>query len=257
MAEPSPSFESLPPKALNLILHHLYLCCISRVESLKQHYCSPSNPCRIALLALSHFFSLRLLSSSWNDAVLITCKDLGFFQRVEDAYYPHPWHINTKVRKAVLLGYYRVYHTVSSEHGRCPLVCQKFHDLIAHLFLGDRGIYYAYDFSSSAGCFSVQKVVIKAWVSASDNECVTESTTYSVFRSSPITGIPDILVNSFDPGCDVYAIVLRLLGPTLDDLRRLRLGGKLEDKMVLAVAIQMVGVCISVKGIVAHTRNLA
>lgn len=108
---------------------------------------------------------------------------------------------------------------------------------------GDRGIYYAYDFSSSAGCLAAQKVVVKIWASASDNECVTESTTYGVFQSSPMAGVPDVLANSLDHGCGVYAIALKLLGPTLEDLLHFRPGGKIDDKMVLAVAIQMVGVC--------------
>lgn len=117
------SSKSLPPKALNHIVGHLYLYLIPQVENLQQHYCSLSKPCRIVLLALSHFFSLRLVSSAWNDAISKLRNESGFFRRVEDAYYPHPWHINTKVRKAVLLGSYRVYCTISSEHGRCLLVC--------------------------------------------------------------------------------------------------------------------------------------
>jgi casein kinase I family protein HRR25 len=56
-----------------------------------------------------------------------------------------------------------------------------------------------------------------------------------------MTGTPSILENSFDTGCGVHAIVLKLLGPTLDDVRRLCSDGKFNDKMVLAVAIQMVG----------------
>lgn len=82
---------------------------------------------------------------------------------------------------------------------------------------------------------------MKAWVSSCDDECVTESTVYQSFRSHPMNGIPIVLANSFDTGCQVHAIVLQLLGATLDDVRRLRSGGKFNDKMVLAVAIQMVG----------------
>jgi hypothetical protein len=106
---------------------------------------------------------------------------------------------------------------------------------------GDRGVYHAYDFSSSAGCFAIKKVIVKTWVSASDNECITESMVYRVLQSLPMTGIPVVLGNSFDVGCDVHAIVLEILGPTLDDLCHLCLGGNFEDRMVLAVAIQMVG----------------
>ncbi|KAF8220713.1 hypothetical protein L208DRAFT_1063358, partial [Tricholoma matsutake] len=192
----------------------------------EQHYCSLSDPCRIAFLAFSHFLSLRLVSSLWNEAVSKVRQESSFFRRVEDAYYPHLWHVNTKVRKFVVLRYYRTYHTISSEHGKISLLC-------------DRGVYHAYDFSSSAGCLAVKKVVLKTWVSASDNECLTESTAYDVFRSFSMAGIPVVLANSYDAGCDVHAIVLELLGPTLDDLCRLRPGGKLEDRMVLAVLLLM------------------
>jgi hypothetical protein len=82
---------------------------------------------------------------------------------------------------------------------------------------------------------------VKAWVSSCDNECATESTVYESFRSRPMNGIPVVLANSFDPDCQVHAIVLQLLGATLDDLRRLRSDRKFDNKMVLAVAIQMVG----------------
>jgi hypothetical protein len=82
---------------------------------------------------------------------------------------------------------------------------------------------------------------VKAWVSSSNRECITESTVYEIFRSSPMAGSPSIVENSFDTGCGVHAIVLKLLGPTLDDVRRLSSDGKFGDKMVLAVAIQMVG----------------
>jgi hypothetical protein len=133
MVESSPSSpssaNSLPPKVLRLIVDQLYLCNISQVESLDQHYCSLRNPCRIALLGFSGFLSLRLVSSVWNDAVSKLRQTSGFFRRVEEAYYPHLWHVSTKVRRAVLLRYYRVYCTISSEHGRSSFMCLC--DLIA------------------------------------------------------------------------------------------------------------------------------
>lgn len=117
------SSNSLPPKVLHLIVDHLYLCNVLQVESLEQHYCSLSDPCRIAFLAFSHFLSLRLVSSLWNEAVSKVRQESSFFRRVEDAYYPHLWHVNTKVRKFVVLRYYRTYHTISSEHGKISLLC--------------------------------------------------------------------------------------------------------------------------------------
>lgn len=112
------SSDSLPPKALYLIVGHFYQCYVSQLDSPEQHYCSSSNPCRIAFFTLSPIFTLRLVSSVWNDAVLKVCCNSGFFKRVEDAYYPHLWHVNTKVRTAVISRYYRVYRTIKSEHGK-------------------------------------------------------------------------------------------------------------------------------------------
>ena len=106
----------------------------------------------------------------------------------------------------------------------------------------------------------MKRVVVKTWVSASDNECITESMVYRVLQSSPMTGVPVVLGNSFDVGCGVHAIVLELLGPTLDDLCRLCSGGKFEDKVVLAVAIQMVGTSPSRypgRGFYAHVNPAA
>jgi hypothetical protein len=83
---------------------------------------------------------------------------------------------------------------------------------------------------------------VKTWVSASDSECRSESAAYDAFRLSPFTGVPTVLANSFDADCDVHAIVLKLVGLTLEDLRCLCPSGKFQDKMVLAVAIQMVSI---------------
>jgi hypothetical protein len=58
-----------------------------------------------------------------------------------------------------------------------------------------------------------------------------------------MVGVPAVLANSYDAGCDVYAIVLQLLGPSLAALRQLFPDCRLDDKMVLAVAIQLVSVC--------------
>ena len=123
--------SSPPTKVLNLILCHLCALCLQD-ETVEEHYCSPKNPCRVVLLALTPLLSLRVVSSAWNYAIGVL-QVQNFFRRVEDAYYPHPWHINTKVRKAILLGRYRVYHTVKSEHGivnspRSRLLPLDYHD---------------------------------------------------------------------------------------------------------------------------------
>lgn len=110
--------RQIPLKVLRLIVYNLYLLCVED-RNLDVHFCSLNNPCRVAWLGLSPLFSTRTVSSAWNDAILgiSTLKEHLFFRRVEDAYYPHAWHIDTKVRKGVLLNRYRVYRTISTEMG--------------------------------------------------------------------------------------------------------------------------------------------
>lgn len=105
---------------------------------------------------------------------------------------------------------------------------------------GDRGVYLAYDISHERGCAQRSEVVVKAWVSATDGECVMESAAYNALSSPLIHGVPFVLVNAHDPYCDVYAIVLQRLGPSLDDLQAWLPNGRFDERMVLAVAIQLV-----------------
>jgi hypothetical protein len=103
-----------PVAIVEQIVHNVYLSCVSGPNSdCKQHFCSPAAPCRVAQELLAPFLN----SSSWNAAVK-TYKLDAFFSNVEEGvYYPHPWHINTRVRKAVLLSRYRVSRTICSADG--------------------------------------------------------------------------------------------------------------------------------------------
>ncbi|GLB35695.1 hypothetical protein LshimejAT787_0212600 [Lyophyllum shimeji] len=225
--------ESLPPlpfDALLIVFRHLVSFYTRKSCDLEpdEHFCSLSDPCRVAFSAfLAPILSLRLVSAAWNVAVssALASFDPGntsrFFKRVEDAYYPHPWHINTRVRIHVLLRRFRVYRTISSE-------------------CADRGVYLAYDFGTSSGCLNAKTVIVKAWSAAEDCECVTERTVYNVLSCTRTSGIPDVLASAHDSKCEVYAIVLQRLGPTLDDVIQTLPDGKLDETMVLAVAIQMI-----------------
>jgi hypothetical protein len=117
----SPS--TLPLKTVEWIVYQVYLSCLSQFNTYSsgcdQHFCSPAMPCVGAQALLAPMFCLRLVDSTWNAAVKNFQDSIRevFFSRVEDGYYPHTWHINTRVRKAVLLSRYRVFRTIASEDG--------------------------------------------------------------------------------------------------------------------------------------------
>ncbi|TFK35935.1 kinase-like domain-containing protein [Crucibulum laeve] len=144
----------------------------------------------------------------------------GFFAIIEEVVHPHTWHVNAKVRRGIVLGRYRVYRTLSTE-------------------TGDRGVYLAYDISSKAGCTAPNKVVIKAWMDPTDKECVAESSAYREL-SKAVGHVPAALSNSHDNELGVHAIALEKLGPSLEDLQGLLPEERFDERMVMAVAIQMI-----------------
>ena len=87
-------------------------------------------------------------------------------------------------------------------------------------------------------------MVVKAWVSRTDPECTTEETTYQKLqcpsRDASIVGVPKILANGWDATCEVYAIVMQKLGPNLQDILEVSQFRKFDERMTMAVAIQMV-----------------
>ncbi|KAJ7182820.1 kinase-like domain-containing protein [Mycena crocata] len=215
------------PKILRQIAYHVYLTCLPDFSN-SRHFCSPATPCTAALEPMAPLLSLRLVAPSWNTAVQDLQNSLReiFFSRVEDGYYPHPWHLNTRVRKAVLLSRYRVFRTI-------------------HCEAGSRGVYLAYDFGGSRkGCAGASEVVIKAWVIAHDFECQREIAAYRVLSNGdhpcPGVPVPHVANAVHDPFCDVHALVLPKLGPTLEDLRALLPNNRFDARMVLMVAIQMI-----------------
>ncbi|KAJ7677971.1 kinase-like domain-containing protein [Mycena polygramma] len=234
------SLAELPLAALERIANHVYLDCLPQFNTpgCTKHFCSPTIPCRRALDLLSPLLSLRLVVSSWNAAVKTFQEGMreSFFSRVEDGYYPHVFHVNTRVRKAVFLSRYRVFRTLESEDG-------------------SRGVYLAYDVGGDEGCASPQEVIVKVWVTGtSDFECHREISAYRALGGAdPCPGVPVPRVASavYDPLCDVYALVLPKLGPTLEDLRSLLPNKRFDARMVLMVAIQMIERCRDI-----HARGL-
>lgn len=240
-----------PLKILEQIVSEVYLACLPQLNTAtrecNKHICSPASPCRVARTILAPVLSLKLVASPWGTAVqnFQQSSREAFFSQVEDGvYYPYAWHINTRVRKVVLLARYRVFRTIHSDAGTSTL----------HMILnarlnsnpaGKRGVYLAYDLGGPDGCCAnaLEVVVVKAWVTASDLECQREMAAYSALSGAhPCRGVPvpRAAGPQHDSGCDVHALVLPKLGPTLQDLREVLPDRRFDARMVLTVAIQMV-----------------
>lgn len=88
-------------------------------------------------------------------------------------------------------------------------------------------------------------MIVKAWTDSEDDECITERGAYDYLQDPyPIVGIPNVLESATDEECEVYAIILQCLGPTLDDVLQMLPEKKFNEKMVLSVAIQMVSLSL-------------
>ncbi|KAK6974585.1 kinase domain-containing protein [Favolaschia claudopus] len=213
--------QECPPAVIQCIIHWVLTSCVSSVNSDGiRHLCSASAPCKTALDLFSPFFTLKLVNSVWNNSIR-ELKLEAFFSNVEDGvYYPHSWHINTRVRKGVLLSRYRVFKTIQSE-------------------AGDHGVYDAYDFGGPKGCAGATEIAVKAWSSGSDMEFHNEVAAYRLLHN--YSGVPQTFSGAqYDALCDVHILPMQKLGPTLDDLISVLPNHRLDARMVLTVAIQMI-----------------
>ncbi|KAF7324648.1 Protein kinase domain-containing protein [Mycena kentingensis (nom. inval.)] len=225
---PAPA-EPIAPSVVELIANHVFSACLSQLNNPNansSHYCSLTAPCRPAHDALTPFFDLQLVGAPWRAAVAkiqaAFASDSNFFTAVEQGvYYPHKWHINTRMRSAVLLGRYRTFKTITSEAA-----------------IG--GVFLAYDFGAPSGCFAARQVILKSWVSGTDFELRRETAAYDALDGCPGTLIPLTLPRvQFDAGCDVHVLALPKLGLTLAALLERLPGRRMSAAMVFTVAIQM------------------
>lgn len=89
----------------------------------------------------------------------------------------------------------------------------------------------------------MERVIVKAWLSTSDRECVNERQVYELLGSPPVAGTPAVYFSDYDEEQGVFALVLQRLGPSLEQVvESLPSNHRFDDRMVLAVAIQMVGI---------------
>ena len=104
----------------------------------------------------------------------------------------------------------------------------------------------AYDFGGMGGCKESREVIIKAWTCFDDEEYRTESSAYSILTALPMKGCPSFIESHKDPTREVvFAMVLEKLGPSLEELCNLMSPVRFNEKMTLALAIQMVRVSFS------------
>ncbi|KAF8179640.1 kinase-like domain-containing protein [Pholiota molesta] len=231
---PEPCSLPLPANVLLGILASLYALCVHSLNNdsdgkhgadgrPQHHYCSLHSPCAAALKAFQPIYVLKRVSRQCNRAVLSfqAQEKYRFVERVEDVYYPNARHINAKIRAAVLFERYRVFKTIDTE-------------------CGDRGVFEAYDYGHPEGCAAGTAVIVKAWLDPEDGECVMESRVYASLTSHAVDGVPALRQCRYDAKCEVYALVLEKLGPSLQDLLNLLPTRKFSTKMVLALAIQMI-----------------
>jgi hypothetical protein len=75
------------------------------------------------------------------------------------------------------------------------------------------------------------------------DEYDTERNAYSILSTSPMKGCPSLIDSVMDPFRNICALVLEKSGPSLEDLCNLMSPDvRFDEKMILAVAIQMVRV---------------
>lgn len=120
---------------------------------------------------------------------------------------------------------------------------------------GDRGVFEALDFGVPDGCACAARVILKVWTDAADDECIVEDEVYETLDECAVKGVPALRATGQDVASDVYVLALEKLGPSLQQLLDLVPDGKLDEKMVMALAIQLVSSLFFMGGIQFGRNN--
>ena len=101
----------------------------------------------------------------------------------------------------------------------------------------------AYDFGDTGGCKESREVFIRFWRDGYDDQYYdTERKAYTILSAWPMEGCPSLIESVIDPRRNIYALVLEKSGPSLEELCNLMSPVRFDEKMSLALAIQMVRV---------------
>jgi hypothetical protein len=123
---------ALPNNILSRIFESLYVDFLESDEfrvGIGEHHCSLLHPC-VSVSKSSAFkpiYTFRLISSKWNKVFLSTAK-LDRYTSHQIVHGPRHYHthIYTLLRRSVIFGRYRVFHTLDTEHSTYPVVSLVF-----------------------------------------------------------------------------------------------------------------------------------
>ena len=101
-------------------------------------------------------------------------------------------------------------------------------------------MFEALDFGVPGGCACGARVVLKVWDDETDGECVVEREVYEILSARGVTGVPALRTSGPDVASGIYILALEKLGPSLQQLLDLAPGGRLNEKVVMALAIRLV-----------------
>ncbi|KAF5318060.1 hypothetical protein D9619_012086 [Psilocybe cf. subviscida] len=209
-----------------LCIADLYQCPENEDQTESTHYCSMRHPCVLAQHALHPILvNFRLVCKFWDWIIVHEVED-RFLQpqpEIEAVYYPYTWHINTKVRRAILHGQFRVFRTIDTEGG-------------------NSGVFRAYNYRSdiSQGCRSPSQAIVKAWADEDDQERQTEERAYTILTDACANdlAIPRLLAKGWDKDHTLFSLVLEDVGASLDTL--MSSVGPLNERAIAGLAIQLI-----------------
>ncbi|TDL18922.1 kinase-like protein [Rickenella mellea] len=233
------SLRALEGKFLHAILKQIYT--ESVLSQLEEHWCSMITPCIKARLFLADFMSLRLVSHAWNGVwKSLFSTSLYFRDRRPYTDPPRPPYTGqtiqlddgiklrlcenrdprrNRVWYQCIAGRYRVQHAAQSEY--------------------NVSVYFARDHGGPLGCEDCSEVAIKVFYCELEDidEYTREKEKYEKLSKEPMKGIPEISWNG--KSGDKYVFAMTRLGSTLQELHDRAPDKKLNDRLLLHIAIQL------------------
>ncbi|TDL18921.1 hypothetical protein BD410DRAFT_877772 [Rickenella mellea] len=223
------SLRALQGDFLHAILKHIYTASI--LPRLEEHWCSMLTPCIKARPLLADFMSLRLVSHTWsNNWKSLFSTNVYFRDRrpSKGNKLPLPGGISFKV------GYY--YPSLKGQWFQS--IAGRYRLQSVAQCQSSVSVYLARDHGGPLGCENCPEVAIKLYSRGCSNDCKREKLVYEKLTNAPMKGVPEI---SWRGECtEGYLFAMTNLGPTLQDFRDHAPNKKLNDRLLLHTAIQLV-----------------
>ncbi|TDL18923.1 kinase-like protein [Rickenella mellea] len=228
------SVRALQGQFLHAVLKQIYTATVS--PQLEEHWCSMLTPCIKARPLLADFMSFRLVSHAWNNnwkrlfSATIYFRDprafvgnklplqtgvsfglgrFGFYYSLTGEW---PWY-------QCMMGRYRVQHAAQSE---------------------DRvSVFFARDHGGPSGCENCSEVALKAYSNDYEDDCLRERNIYERLTKDPMKGVPEISWMGRGRVVRTYFFAMTRLGSTLQGFHDRAPDNKLNDRLLLHIAIQL------------------